>query len=239
MSLLSPKLHLSEHFCSLQGEGRTVGVPAIFWRFKGCVLNCVWCDTLEVWKQGTAYTYEELYALFAGAEYFHKLNKGIFHLVITGGDPLLQGDRIAEFLQYCDDRGEQTTHWFIECENQGSLVPPQNFTDWIQLWNISPKLTNSGMDEAKRIVPKVMEAHARRPNAIFKFPVATKDDLLEVCAIIQRFRINPRNVYLMPVSATREEHQSKGAEVAAWCIKEGFNFSPRLQLVLWDKTCGV
>ena len=68
------RLHISEHFGpTLQGEGNTVGMPAIFWRFKGCVLTCSYCDTIEVWKKGISYTFDEAYRMFADAGYFTRL----------------------------------------------------------------------------------------------------------------------------------------------------------------------
>ena len=60
-------LNISEQFYSIQGEGRTVGVPALFLRLQGCNLTCggkktvltgnkqdgaSWrCDTIEVWTK--------------------------------------------------------------------------------------------------------------------------------------------------------------------------------------------
>ena len=38
--------HLSELFCSIQGEGMRVGERQIFLRTAGCVATCSWCDTV-------------------------------------------------------------------------------------------------------------------------------------------------------------------------------------------------
>ncbi|HEX6791811.1 MAG TPA: 7-carboxy-7-deazaguanine synthase QueE [Candidatus Krumholzibacteria bacterium] len=38
--------HLSEMFCSIQGEGLFVGERQIFVRTAGCVATCSWCDTV-------------------------------------------------------------------------------------------------------------------------------------------------------------------------------------------------
>jgi organic radical activating enzyme len=38
--------HLSEMFCSVQGEGLFVGERQIFVRTAGCAATCSWCDTV-------------------------------------------------------------------------------------------------------------------------------------------------------------------------------------------------
>ena len=46
-------------------------------------------------------------------------------------------------------------------------------------------------------------------------------------------------VWLMPCCGSRAEHVEKAAMVAELCKKHHFNFSPRLQLVIWDKALKV
>jgi 7-carboxy-7-deazaguanine synthase len=235
----APTLKLAESFISIQGEGKTVGTPAVFWRFSGCPFTCVWCDTVEVWRQGTRYSYPDLYDHFQKLGHFSRLNHHSHHLVITGGDPLLQQGQIVEFLDYCALRGERVDDWYIECENQAFLKPDQRFVDYVSLWNISPKLSNSGMSEDKRTIPSVVEFYVNRCQAIFKFPISGIADLLEVLAYQRRFSIQSGRIWLMPVCSSREQHEAKGKEVAEICIQHGLKFSPRLQLVLWDASVGV
>ena len=47
-----------EKFISINGEGRRAGELAVFIRFKGCNLNCSYCDTK--WANEPACDYEEL-----------------------------------------------------------------------------------------------------------------------------------------------------------------------------------
>lgn len=47
-----------EKFISINGEGRRSGELAVFIRFKGCNLNCSYCDTK--WANEPACDYEEL-----------------------------------------------------------------------------------------------------------------------------------------------------------------------------------
>ena len=48
-----------EIFHTIQGEGVSAGMPAVFIRASRCNLHCVWCDTAYTWNwQGSAFTHE-------------------------------------------------------------------------------------------------------------------------------------------------------------------------------------
>lgn len=73
-------MRINEIFYSLQGEGYFTGTPSIFIRLSGCNLDCSFCDT-----QHTAYReMSEEEVMEAIAAYPAQ------HVVITGGEPLLQ-----------------------------------------------------------------------------------------------------------------------------------------------------
>jgi 7-carboxy-7-deazaguanine synthase len=40
---------IAEIFHSIQGEGPTAGLPAVFVRLQGCSVGCRWCDTRYSW----------------------------------------------------------------------------------------------------------------------------------------------------------------------------------------------
>ncbi|MBI0095670.1 MULTISPECIES: 7-carboxy-7-deazaguanine synthase QueE [Gilliamella] len=73
------EFRIVEIFESLQGEGYNTGMPAIFIRFAGCNLNCVWCDTN--FRQYTHFTLEQL--LTKVKQYTSK------NIIITGGEPTM------------------------------------------------------------------------------------------------------------------------------------------------------
>ncbi len=85
---------INDIFYSLQGEGFLVGTPALFIRFQGCNLRCVWCDeknALDFDKTAKPYDVaireiEKLLSLY---------NPNL--IVLTGGEPLLNEDFIHIF----------------------------------------------------------------------------------------------------------------------------------------------
>ena len=70
-----------EKFISINGEGRRTGELAVFIRFKGCNLNCSYCDTK--WANEPACDYEEL-SPDDICEYVSET--GIKNVTLTGGD---------------------------------------------------------------------------------------------------------------------------------------------------------
>ena len=71
---------VNEIFYTLQGEGRFTGTPAVFLRFSGCNLACSFCDT-----EFTEYSLLSLNRIVEQVCIFPSR-----HIVITGGEPLLQ-----------------------------------------------------------------------------------------------------------------------------------------------------
>ena len=90
-------MQVNEIFKSIQGEGPNFGKPAIFLRTAQCNLKCTWCDTKYTWdwknydfsKEVKEMTIDEVKDAITELE--------IKHLVITGGEPLLQQDDLADF----------------------------------------------------------------------------------------------------------------------------------------------
>lgn len=234
-------MSMDKLFYSLQGEGPTIGVPSVFFRVGGCTLDCIWCDTAEVWKNSSAMTFEEVYALLL--PFLPALDDGA-HLILTGGSPLRQQSALVLFLNYCQERHPKTHEWFIECETEGVLMP-KDLSAWIKRWNVSPKLSNSGMSFDRRFKPDVLRHHAILGNSIFKFPfdvdagADVQNQLDEIGAIRAMCQIGPRYTWLMPVCNDQASHRKALPKLAEIAKGAGYCLSPRLHLEIWDKATGV
>ena len=226
-------------FYSIQCEGSTVGHPAVFFRVAGCTLDCKWCDTAAVWKNSTPMTFEEIWELMK--PYLSYLDAGA-HLILTGGSPLRQQNAIASFLYWVREHHDAAQRWYIECETEGVLAP-ESLQTLVAQWNVSPKLSNSGMAFERRFKIDVLRIHSSVGHSIFKFPVDVLDkvqeQLDEIEAIIAMARIHRPNVWLMPVCDTRETHRVALPLAIEIAKNYGFCVSPRLHLEIWDKTTGV
>lgn len=88
---------LTSHFHTIQGEGPMTGRPALFIRTAGCNIglkeDCPWCDTQFALDKGVVTPFDALH------DELKKVAKwGTFLAVITGGEPLLQRERLLHFI---------------------------------------------------------------------------------------------------------------------------------------------
>jgi len=229
-------LKISEQFYSIQGEGRTMGVPAVFVRLQACNILCKgeWvCDTIEVWKKGK-YT-PVIDWIVEMNKYAHHLRNGA-HLIFTGGEPLLQQESIVYVVKYF--KRVFGFKPFIEIETNGTIIPSKELIELVDLFNCSFKLENSGVKFGRRIIIETLKK-INRQNSIFKIVVGGNKDYLEAKKIFDEVGIKKKNIYLMPPADDIKELEKMSEIVADICIKESVNFSSRLQIVLWNKTTGV
>lgn len=232
------KLPVSEVFYSIQGEGQTMGVPAVFLRLGGCNLLCEsksWlCDTIEVWRKSKA----TLFADVLKDEYVQKIKKGA-HLVITGGEPMLHRDAVTEYLKWFAE--EYAYHPIVEIETNGTITPNFFLQGNVDFWNVSPKLKSAGEQNAfeKRCNEDALNWFKERgARTIFKFVISDDADVLEV---LQDFspHIDMRQVVFMPAGSSQSELANTRLFVAEKCRELGVRYSDRLHVVIWNLKTGV
>lgn len=240
--IVSSDAGLPEIFYTLQGEGPSCGRPAIFVRLSNCNLSCVWCDTPYTWNfEKVKSDHPEKFAKtqqqsdITVDEIRHTINqyqRDDAILVITGGEPMLQQTEILELIY-----GRALAVDSVEIETNGTIVPNDDLTDRVH-FNVSLKLSNSGMTQDKRLRPAAIAAY-RNANSIFKFVVDTPDDLEEIKAIVERYGIDNQRVWLMPQGRTPDALNSKLRWLADECIVNGFNLTNRLHVQTWGNERGT
>ena len=246
---MSTKLQVNEIFGpTLQGEGPSTGEPAVFLRLATCNLNCWWCDTPYTWAysankarlhvSGNAHLARvEVHAMEIEEVREHLLElRGDrqLHLVITGGEPMLQQRALVALL--CDE--EFAEKFYVEVETAGTIGVLPEMWSYVDQWNVSPKLPSSGNEFSKRFRPEVLQELQLR-NTAFKFVVSDDADLHDVELIVDTLQIPPTRVWLMAEGATRQEQLVNARPVAEEAIFRGWRFSPRLHTLLWDNARGV
>lgn len=229
----SNQLAVSEIFHSIQGEGPLAGFPATFLRLGFCNLRCVWCDTKYTWDWNQYDPKEEVRTLPL-KEVLQRLEEfPCDHLVVTGGEPLLQQRALAPLLAGLAEKG-----CFIEVETAGTITPSQEMLGSVHQWNVSPKLQNSGNPREKRDRPEAMQRLAASRHASFKFVLREPADIEEVQELAARYDLEKERVILMPEAADPESLARRVPWVADLCNQHGYRFSSRLQIEWWGGARG-
>jgi 7-carboxy-7-deazaguanine synthase len=225
-------MYVAETFTSLQGEGILVGTPSFFVRTSGCNLRCRWCDTpYTSWlPEGERRRVDDLVEEAAGA--------GVRHVVVTGGEPLLQRS-IGELTVRLAGAGLHVT-----VETAGTLDPDFE----CHLLSVSPKTANSDpggvWDERhKRLrgrIGTLRRLLERFPEHQLKFVITDADDMPEVLGVVESVGgVDPLRVLLMPEGRSATEVAERAPLVAALCTEHGFRYTPRLHMDLFGGGRGV
>ena len=93
-------MKISEIFKSIQGEGINAGKDVVFLRTALCNLKCSWCDTKYTWDWDNYDYSKEVKELSINQVKDEIEQFSIKHLVITGGEPMMQADDLAELLSF-------------------------------------------------------------------------------------------------------------------------------------------
>ncbi len=225
-------MFISETFTSLQGEGLLAGVPSHFIRTSGCNLRCRWCDTpYTSWEpEGERRQVGELVD--------EAVASGVRHVVVTGGEPLLQ----REIGVLTGGLAEAGLH--ITVETAGTVDPPFH----CDLLSLSPKTANSDPSDRHRDRHRRLRLDQaptvrllkRFPEHQLKFVVEGAEDLPEILEMLARLGdVEPARVLLMAQGRTIEEVAERAPVVAALCLEHGFRYTPRLHLDLFGGGRGV
>jgi 7-carboxy-7-deazaguanine synthase len=222
---------------TLQGEGRSQGMHTMFLRLGLCNLDCKWCDTPYTWdwqgKNGTAYSKEEQLKRMSVADILDALDSDSPRVVITGGEPMVQQASLVPLIKelHRQDR-------YVEIETNGTLMPSGEYADLGALFNVSPKLSNSGVPRNKAInLPALAEYYFL--GASFKFVVESDDCIREVISIARDANIPHRRIWLMPQGTTSTVMLEQLPWLFDRCAELGFNLSARLHVLAHNDKRGI
>jgi len=200
-------MRIAEIFYSIQGEGVNIGQPSIFLRLSGCHLRCTWCDSKFTWEMMSGKEMSTKEIIKEIKKYPAK------HLIITGGEPLIQQSGLKELLT-------ELKGYFVEMETSGSLK--SHLDDFIDQYNCSPKMKNSGNKTFN------LEKFPQE-KTYYKFVVSEEKDLQEIMAL----KLPKDRIILMPEGTKKSELNKRSKWLIEICKQENFRFSPRLHINIW------
>ena len=225
-------MKISEIFESIQGEGNNAGKHAVFLRTSECNLKCVWCDTKYTWDWKN-YDYSKEVNEMSIKEVRQSLEQfRIRHLVITGGEPLMQQDDLAELLTFLKPE------FYVEVETNCTILPNNALSTLVDQWNVSPKTKNSGNPLEMCEINECYTFFSKKKNCYFKYVVESEDDLIEINQFISKYSLKKDRVLLMTQAITKEEILAKENNVFTISKKNSLGFSPRLHVMKWGSQRG-
>lgn len=242
------KLAVSEVFYSIQGEGKTMGFPAVFVRLGGCNLICggkgtikdgelhnnaEWrCDSIEVWTKAKSKPFNEI----LGTEEKNAIKNGA-NLILTGGEPLMQQKKLSNFIKFV--RNNYNKNVFVEIETNGTIEPNSEMLQEIDLFNCSPKTLTSGNPNEKTYKPQAIKTiNSKSKDSIFKFVIFDSDDYEEILRDYYNI-INKDKIWLMPAGENQSLLSDTKERVADIAKKNNLKFTTRLHIDIWNQKTGV
>lgn len=202
-----------ESFVSINGESTHAGELAVFVRFKGCNLNCSYCDTKWANEPNAEYKSMSVNEICELVK-----NTGVKNVTLTGGEPLLQ-DNIQNLIEKLILQGNR-----VEIETNGSIsLKKFALLKNRPVFTMDYKLPSSNMEKYM-----CLENFAfLNEHDTVKFVSGSIEDLKKAEEIIEKYNLTQKcNVYISPVFG-----KINPADIVDFMIKRNLN-GVRLQLQL-------
>lgn len=236
-------------FYTIEGEGEFIGQPSVFMRMSMCNLTCIGfasedspngCDSYISWSIKNKMTFAAIFEMMEKNGYIDHLRSNAI-LKLTGGEPIIQEKQLLKFI-------ESFKHKYgfiprIDFETNATIKPSPRWTkDFNATFTTSPKLISNGDPEKKTYKPEVLRWHVDNGSS-FKFVINSDTDIEEIWKKYvfdyDGINIPLDRIWFMPCCGSREEHIKNAPAVAEYAKALNVNFSPRLQLLIWDKALKV
>ena len=214
---MTSALRLTEIFCSLQGEARSMGRPSVFVRLTGCPLRCVYCDTAYAFSGGVIYQLDEVLREVA--------SHGAALVCVTGGEPLAQPACVPLLAALCDAGYE------VSLETSGALdisaVDPR-------VSRVMDLKTPGSGEQERNLLDNI--AHLRAHDQV-KFVICDEADYQWALTMLRDYQLEQRvgEVLFSPSHATMDART-----LAEWILRDRLPVRFQLQLhkLLWDDAAG-
>ena len=234
---------------TLQGEGILVGVPSLFVRLAGCNLRCefrgvdgsvAYCDTPHAQRTSGGSVQEVAEVVQVVVEHLGALR----HVVITGGEPMLQAEAVAEL---CQGLKMERDGLHITLETNGTIFG-EEVAGAVDLVSVSPKRQKETFVDGKPSCDYVLSLQrwldakrGCRDALQLKFVVGRKEDEVQLIdpllSALEGWERFP--VVIMPMGGDSTTMRASEPVAVEMAIRRGWRYTPRLQVDLWGGRKGT
>lgn len=190
-----------EIFASIQGEGYDTGIPTVFVRLYGCNVKCAYCDQPQKSSDSKRISVERL------VTEIRKVGKGITHICITGGEPLLQSEIYSLMYEL------HGLHYNISVETNGTVkIEEDHLRSWKYVMDV--KTPSSGV-EAKNHFENLKVLHS---NDEVKFVIANRVDYDYMKQVLNKYPTKAK-ILLSPMF-DKNLKPVIGNELVQWILED-------------------
>ncbi len=209
-------LRITEIFYSLQGEGKTMGLPTTFIRLTGCPLRCGYCDTEYAFHGGQE---REISDIIEEVE-----SIGATYINVTGGEPLAQ-KRVHDLMQQLCELGYK-----VSLETSGALDVSNVDSRVVKVLDVK---TPGSKEEARNKSQNY--AFLTEADQV-KYVICDRDDFLWSKEHMYQHELQDKcEVLFSPVQG-----QLAAVDLAGWILEEKLSVRFQIQLhkYLWGDEPG-
>ena len=174
-------MQVVEKFISINGEGKNAGQLAVFIRFKGCNLNCSYCDTTWANVSNADFIEQSPQEI---VDYIK--STGINKVTLTGGEPTLQKDFITLLELISKEKNisaEIETNGATDISKISKVENRASFT-------MDYKCPSSNMEN--KMILSNFKYLDKSKNDVVKFVVGSIEDLQKMVHIIDEYSLKDK-----------------------------------------------
>lgn len=160
-------------------------------------------------------------------------------VVITGGEPLIhhKNQIFGAFVRFLLEQ-----NFDVHFETNGTIwVDFDKFSELKKcVFAIGLKLSNSLESREKRLNFDALRAIKQNSRlSFYKFVLSSHDLPSANVEISEILSIIPNEVFCMPMGQNLDEISKNARKICEFCIKNGYNYTDRLQVRIWNDKMGV
>lgn len=132
-----------------------------------------------------------------------------------------------------------TCRWHVE--TNGTLAPTRDFAARVELFMVSPKVTDQGDPERRRLRPAALTAFAelaREGRAAWKIVCALPGDVERAVELFDQYRVPAEARWVMPEGRNADEVVAGARRMAQATLENGLNLTLRQHVFMYGTKRG-